>query len=101
MFFMCCNTLVHHTISLLSNYDTEDKKLDDVPKVMPYYPDPLKEAMEAMRRVIEGVGWVPWGDVRANVIEPHLGFSLRKLETDLQPGTGFGHGIVGIFEIKK
>jgi hypothetical protein len=101
MFFMCCNTLVNHTISLLSNYDTEDKKLDDVPKIMPYYPDPLKEAMEAMRRVIEGVGWVPWGDVRANVIEPHLGFSLRKLETDLQPGTGFGHGIVGIFEIKK
>jgi len=93
--------LVNHTISLLSNYDTEDEKLNDVPKIMPYYPDALKEAMEAMRRVIEGVGWVPWGDVRANVIEPHLGFSLRKLETDLQPGTGFGHGIVGIFEIKK
>ncbi|MBW2248703.1 MAG: hypothetical protein JRF62_16290 [Deltaproteobacteria bacterium] len=91
MFFMCCNTLVNHTISLLSNYDTEDEKQNDVPKIMPYYPDSLKEAMEAMRRVIEGVGWVPWGDVRANVIEPHLGFSLRKLETDLQPGTGFGH----------
>jgi len=101
MFFMCCNTLVSHTISLLSRYDTENETLNDVPKIMPYYPDSLKEAMEAMRRVIEGVGWVPWGDVRANVIEPHLGFSLRKLETDLQPGTGFGHGIVGIFEIKK
>ena len=61
----------------------------------------LKEAMEAMRRVIEGVGWVPWGDVRANVIEPHLGYSLRKLETDLQPGTGMGHGLIGIYEIRK
>ena len=101
MFFMCCNTLVNYTISLLSHYDTENENLHDIPKIMPYYPDPLKEAMETMRRVIEGVGWVPWGDVRANVIEPHLGFSLRKLETDLQPGTGFGHGIVGIFEIKK
>ncbi|MFO7972420.1 MAG: class I SAM-dependent methyltransferase [Desulfobacterales bacterium] len=101
MFFMCCNTLVNYTISLLSSYDTENETLNDVPKIMPYYPDSLKEAMQTMRRVIEGVGWVPWGDIRANVIEPHLGFSLRKLETDLQPGTGFGHGIVGIFEIKK
>jgi hypothetical protein len=57
--------------------------------------------METIRRVVEGVGWVPWGDVRANVIEPVLGYALRKLETDLQPGTGMGHGIVGIFEIRK
>ncbi len=101
MFFICCNTLVKYIISLLSNYDKEEEKLTDVPEIMPYYPDPLKEAMETMRRVVEGVGWVPWGDVRANVIETHLGYSLRKLETDLQPGTGVGHGLVGIFEIQK
>ncbi len=101
MFFMSCNTLVQYTISLLSKYDAQEDKLSDIPEILPYYPAPLKEAMEAMRRVIEGVGWIPWGDVRANVIEPHLGYSLRKLETDLQPGTGVGHGLIGIFEIQK
>ena len=101
MFFMSCNTLVKYTISLLSHYDTQEEKLKEIPEIMPYYPAPLKEAMETMRRVVEGVGWVPWGDVRANVIEPHLGYSLRKLETDLQLGTGVGHGLVGIFEIRK
>ncbi|MBE9546815.1 MAG: class I SAM-dependent methyltransferase, partial [Proteobacteria bacterium] len=45
--------------------------------------------------------WAKWGDVRANVIEPHLGYSLRKLEMELQPGKGMGHGLVGIFEIRK
>ncbi|MBW1681989.1 MAG: hypothetical protein JRJ83_11205 [Deltaproteobacteria bacterium] len=54
-----------------------------------------------MKRVIKGVGWLEWGDVRANVIEPHLGFSLRKVEMDLQTGSGVGHGLVGIFEIRK
>jgi hypothetical protein len=101
MFFMSCNTLVKYTIFLLSHYDTQEEKLDEIPDIMPYYPTPLKEAMETIRRVVEGVGWVPWGDVRANVIEPVLGYALRKLETDLQPGTGMGHGIVGIFEIRK
>jgi len=100
MFFLCCNTLVTHTISLLNTYSSEQESESpfDVP---PFFPDPLKEAMNTMQRVIEGVGWLKWGDARANIIEPHLGFSLRKLEMDLQPGTGMGHGLVGIFEIRK
>jgi len=101
MFFMSCNALVKYTVSLLSDYDSEAGTLRAAPDVLPFYPDPLKEAMHTMQRVIEGVGWLRWGDVRANVIEPHLGYSLRKLEMDLQPGTGVGHGLVGIFEIRK
>ncbi|MFH2218158.1 MAG: hypothetical protein ABII68_00680 [Pseudomonadota bacterium] len=101
MFFVSCNTLVKYTISLLEKYDPQKESLDEFPEIMPFYPTPLKDAMNTMRRVIEGVGWVTWGDVRANVIESVLGYALRKLETDLQPGTGMGHGIVGIFEIKK
>ena len=92
---------MNHTISLLGNYDIEKCAFDAIPEILPFYPEPLKEAMETMQRLVEGVGWVPWGDVRANVIEPHLGYSLRKLEIDLQPGTGVGHGLVGIFEIRK
>jgi hypothetical protein len=54
-----------------------------------------------MRRVVQGIGWVSYGDVRANVIEPILGYTLRQLEMDLQPGMGVGHGLIGIFEIRK
>jgi len=101
MFFMSCNALVNHTIALLSEYDSESQQFRAVPEILPFYPDPLKEAMHSMRRVIEGVGWLKWGDVRSNVIEPHLGYSLRRLEMDLQPGTGVGHSLAGIFEIRK
>ncbi len=101
LFFMSCNALVKYTISLLSEYDSEAEKLRSTPEVLPFYPDPLKETMHNMERVIEGVGWLEWGDVRANVIEPHLAYSLRRLEMALQPGAGMGHGLVGIFEIKK
>jgi SAM-dependent methyltransferase len=100
-FFMSSNALVKYTMSLLGDYDCETGKLECIPDILPYYPKPLQEAMETMRRVIEGVGWLSWGDVRANLIESVLGFALRKLEMGLQPGTGMGHGLVGIFEIKK
>jgi len=100
-FFMACNALVQYTISALSHYDAESGEIGALPDVLPSYPEPLKEAMNTMRKVIEGVGWVPWGDIRANVIEPPLGYSLRKLEMDLQPGAGMGHGLVGIFEVRK
>jgi SAM-dependent methyltransferase len=100
-FFMSCNALVNYTIALLSEYDSESKRCRTVPEILPFYPDPLKEVMHNMQRVIEGVGWLKWGDVRSNVIEPHLGYSLRRLEIDLQPGTGVGHGLAGIFEIRK
>lgn len=100
-FFMSSNALVEYTMSLLGDYDCETGKIACSPDILPYYPKPLQEAMETMRRVIEGVGWLNWGDVRANLIESVLGFALRKLEMELQPGTGMGHGLVGIFEIRK
>ena len=103
MYFMCCNTLVEYTIMLLNEFNTNGKIPDDTNSKMisPDYPGALKEAMKTMHRVIEGVGWIEWGDVRANVIEPHLGYSLRKLEMDLQPRIGAGHSLIGIFEIQK
>ena len=100
-FFMASNELIRYTITLLSGYDAEKGELQRLPEVHAYYPEPLKEAMNTMRRVIQGVGWLPWGDVRSNVIEPHLGYSLRKLEMELQSGIGVGHSLCGIFEIRK
>jgi len=41
------------------------------------------------------------GDVRANIIEPHLGYALRELEMSLQRGMGCGHGLVAILEVEE
>jgi len=100
-FFMATNTLVQYTIDLLAGYDADAESFATEPEILPFYPEPLKEAMHVMRRVISGVGWLRWGDARANVIEPHLGYSLRKLEMEMQPGIGVGHSLCGIFEIRK
>ena len=101
MFYMSCNELIDYTIALLKNYDFDEGVLGGAPEVLPYYPEPLKKAMLSMRRVIEGVGWLKYGDIRANVIEPQLAYCLRELEMLLQPGTGMGHSLSGIFEIVK
>jgi len=96
-FFLSCNTLVEHTIAMLDGYDKG--KIDTV--VEPFYPEPLKEAIRTMRLVVEAAGQLCYGDSRANIIETHLGYSLRKLEMELQQGTGMGHGLVGVFTIQK
>ena len=36
--------------------------------------------MDGMRRIVESMGWCRWGDVRANVIESQLGYTLRQLD---------------------
>lgn len=41
------------------------------------------------------------GDSRANIIEPQLAYALRRLEMDMQPGWGVGHGLVAVLEINK
>jgi hypothetical protein len=100
-FFMSCNALVKYTMDLLQGYDPDLQKCNELPPVHPYYPDPLKRAMNTMRKVIEGMGWVRWGDVRANVIEPQLGYSLREMEMCFQKGMGTGHSLVGVFEVTR
>ncbi len=100
-FFMASNALVRYTIDLLAAYNSGERNLAGICDIPSFYPEPLKAAMRAMQRIIEGVGWLRWGDVRANVIEPHLGYSLRKLEMELQPGIGVGHSLCGVFEICK
>lgn len=100
-FFMSCNALIDYTIGLLSEYDFDKGELRAAPSIQPYYPEPLKKTMQSMRRVIEGVGWAHYGDVRANVIEPQLAYCLRELEMLLQPRNGCGHSLTGIFEIIK
>lgn len=96
-FFLCCNTLVEHTIAMLASYENGTKDT----MIEPFYPEPLKEGIRTMQVVIDAAGQLRYGDARANIIETHLGYSLRKLEMELQPGTGMGHGLIGVFAIDK
>lgn len=96
-FFMATNTLVEQTMAMLADFDSGDMK----PTVQPNYPGVLIDAIGTMHKVIQAAGMLKYGDPRANIIEPHLGYSLRKLEMELAPGTGMGHSLIGIFEITK
>lgn len=102
MFSMSWNALVRHTVEFLQEYHesdrhhVEEKGADSYE----YYPEPLKVAVDTMRRVINTTGDLP-GDTRANIVEPQLAYALRKLEMELQSGIGSGHGLVGILEIVK
>ena len=98
---VCWNTLVAHVESLLQRYDADDGLPDDIAAAPASYPEPLREMVNRMNRVVEGVGWLDIGMPRENIIEPQLGYALRYLLSSLQRGQGCGHGLVGIFEIAK
>lgn len=65
------------------------------------FPPALQMAIMTLDRVIDTVSWMRMGDPRANIIEPQLGYVLRSLELEFQTGSGCGHSLVGIFEIRK
>jgi len=97
---LCWNTLVHQVQELLEYYNEEKQCYScELPPIPASYPSVLREMIERMRRVVEGVGWLNSGLPRENVIEPQLGYALRYLITHLQKGQGCGHGLVGIFEV--
>ena len=62
---------------------------------------PLQLALMTIDRVIADVSWMWYGDPRANIIEPQLGYALRTLEYEMQQGYGCGHGLIAILKIKK
>ena len=99
---MCWNRLVYYTMDLLLAFDPKEERfLRKVPPVPASYPEPLRDMMERMRHVVEGVGWMHVGLPRENIIEPQLGYALRQLVMSLQDGQGCAHGLVGIFEVDK
>ena len=62
---------------------------------------PLQFALMTVDRMINNTAWMWYGDPRANVIEPQLGYALRSLEHDLQRGLGCGHGLLVVLQIDK
>ena len=65
------------------------------------FPKSLQFALMTIDRVIADVSWMWYGDPRANIIEPQLGYALRTLEYEMQRGWGCGHGLVAILRIQK
>jgi len=99
---MCWNTLVYFIEVLLQSYDEKDRWFSsELPPIPASYPPALRDMMERMKQVVEGVGWLGIGLPRENIIEPQLGYALRYLITNLQQGQGCAHGLVGIFEVDK
>ncbi len=98
----CWNTLVRYVQELLETFDEEARHFD--PEAAPApgsYPTALRDMMDRMRLVVQGIGWLGYGLPRENIIEPQLGYALRYLVTNLQRGQGAAHGLVGVFEIDK
>ena len=99
---MCWNRLVDYTEHLMDFYDEEKKTLSgEVTEAPASYPKPLREAMEKIRRVVEGVGWLDVGLPRENIIEPQLGYALRHMIARLQEGLGAAHGFCAVFKVDK
>lgn len=99
---VCWNALVHYTQALLDVYDEQAQVFSQpVPPPPGFCPQVLRDMMERMRRVVEGVGWLSTGLPRENIIEPQLGYALRQLVCALQQGQGCAHGLVGIFAITR
>jgi hypothetical protein len=99
---MCWNTLVKYTIHLIETFDEGKRGYLEEPEPAPLsYPPALRDMMERMKQVVEGIGWLGYGLPRENIIEPQLGYALRYLICNLQQGQGCAHGLVGIFEVDK
>ena len=92
----CWNILVEYCQKRLSdNFALKELKGWD------QFPKSLQFALMTVDRVIADVGWMWYGDPRANIIEPQLGYALRTLEYEMQPGWGCGHGLVAILKVQK
>ena len=91
-FFLNWNALIRYTIFLCGQKDGKEPSARDAA---------LKNAMAFMDRVFDTAGRLEMDDPRADFIEPHLAYALRGLEMSLQKGQGYGHGLVGIFHVKK
>lgn len=99
-FSMAWNALVNHTVQFLSHFQSGKEIIHEGDAQLKFYPKPLREAVGTMRKVVNTAGDLP-GDSRANIIEPQLAYALRKLEIELQPHWGVGHGFTGILQINK
>ena len=78
----------------------DDTSLTDL-EAWSEYSSPLQFALMTIDRVITDTSWMWYGEPRANIIEPQLGYALRSLEFNMQKGEGCGHGLIAVLKISK
>lgn len=100
-FQTCWNTLVEFAIALCQAHDRGEDLAAISLAEETSRPGALRQAAQRLRQVVQQSEYYPEEDPRANVIEPQLGYALRRLEMSLQQGAGHGHGIIGIFSVEK
>ncbi|MCW3490972.1 class I SAM-dependent methyltransferase [Dethiobacter alkaliphilus] len=61
----------------------------------------LSTMMQEMNILLTCAKKLQLEDVRANIIEPQLGYMLRNIEMNWSTGLGIGHGFGVVLEIKK
>ncbi len=93
------NAIIEYTVQLLNELD--GKEASPNIKYKEQYPDNIHYLFEKMKCIIKNIDCFQMDDVRADCIEPQLGYCLRDLEMSLQQGQGNGHGLTGIFTVKK
>ncbi|MDX2302777.1 MAG: hypothetical protein NW226_08245 [Microscillaceae bacterium] len=65
------------------------------------FPQAIQFGLLTLDRLIKDNEWIAYGDVRANLLEPHIGYMLRSLEFELQQGLGCGQNLSVIVQLKK
>jgi hypothetical protein len=93
----CWNTLVRYTIERFAGNHTPPEEMQDWVEM----PTALKYSLKSTEQIIQDMEWVAYGDVRANVLEPHLGYALRHLEYELQKGLGAGQYFTVLLQIQS
>ncbi len=98
---MCWNKLVRHTIRLIEDSDRNGDSPETEDELDGEYPKALLAGMRKMEKLIRSVAGISNCDVRAEIIERQLGYSLRQIEMEMQKGLATGHGLMAILEIHK
>jgi len=93
----CWNALVHYAILKFEANSEQPEDFEDWEII----PAPLKFALKNMQRFIQDTDRITYGDVRANMLEPHLAYVLRNLEYELQNGTGAGQYFTVLLQIQQ
>ncbi len=90
--------------NLLLDYAQQRFKQDIDPKKIQGWedlPHTLRFGLMTLDRLCHDTAWIAYGDRRANILEPHIGYVLRSLEYDLQQGLGLGAELSWILEVEK
>ncbi len=95
------NLIISFVLKTFSGLENKIESFENKRDILSYYPTNVQKAIKVFKRAINISEFIEYGDSRATILELQLGYILRNLEVSHQCGNGYGHGIIGIFEVKK